>query len=602
MPSAARAAKVDREEMLSLAAPAGAIPESTMRVGQFRVLVRHFLERFFTSELASADGDARTRLVQVACTMGIPGLLVALYLYPVYHLPRAHRASNYWGSRPYWAQAGDHYFYVLYAFVAMGLLTIFEWDLFFPDLLDVYVLSSLPLRNLHAFGARVTAIFLLMGAALFDASFLAPLVLPAAADPPHLLPFLAAHLLAVATAGIFGATFFLALEGMLLGVAGDRLFRKVSLWLQGICVTLLLTMLLLYPVFFSTLQRLTTGSRWALAFPPFWFLGIYEKVLNGSAAPAFFAQAARIGWAGTLAAAAVAAVSYPLAWWRRTTGLIEGGAKREKGSRTATPASRILHRLLARSRGSRAIWQFIGQNLLRVPRYRMVLVMVGGAGAALVLATVLRAQVIGGQVRFVLSAQGLRATVPIVAFWTVAGFRSTFLAPADQRGRWIFRAILGKAGAAQALATQRWVVCASLLFTTAAAAVCCLAGGAALRNVIAAADQILVAIALAVLLTDIFFLNVRTIPFTGEPSQHSTNFALLLIPYLGFFPALVLFTVAAEPWIEASALHLAIAAVLALAAHLLLARVRRTRIADFARFADLDEDGDAFPLTLGLRE
>jgi hypothetical protein len=599
MASPARAAK---GEVLSLEVLARATPEKSRRAGQFRVLVRHFLERFFTSELASADGDARTRLVQAACALGIPGLVVALYLYPMYHLPRARYGSSYWGVRSYWAQAGDHYFYVLYAFVAMGLLTIFEWDLFFPDLLDVYVLSSLPLRNLRAFGARVTAIFLLMGAALFDASFLAPLVLPAATDPPHLFRFLAAHLLAVAAAGIFGSAFFLALEGMLLGLAGDRLFRKVSLWLQGTCVTLLLSMLFLYPVFFGSMQTLTTHSGWARAFPPFWFLGIYQEVLDGSSAPAVFGPMARIGCLATAAAAAIAAASYPLAWWRRTQGLIEGAAKRETRSRTVTWPSRMLHRLLTRMPGGRAMWQFIAQNLLRVPRYRMVLVMVGGAGAALVLATVLRAEVVGGRVHFVFSPEGLRATVPIAAFWAIAGLRSTFLAPADQRGRWLFRALLGKPVAPQSLAVERWVICAGLLLTVAAAAFCCLAGGPALRNSRAVADQMLVAVALTVLLTDVFFLNVQTIPFTGGRSQSSTNFALLLIPYLGFFPAVVLFTVAAEPWMEASALHLAIAAVLAIGAHLVSRRIRRNRIADFLQVTDLDEDGDTFPLTLGLRE
>lgn len=602
MPTTARAAKVESDEVLSLAVLARAVPAEPQESSQFRVLVRHFLERFFTNELASADGDAKTRLVQAACALGIPGLVVALYLYPMYHLPRARHASRFWGVRPYWAQAGDHYFYVLYAFVAMGLLTIFEWDLFFPDLLDVYVLSSLPLRSFRAFGARVTAIFLLMGAALFDASFLAPLVLPAATDPPHLFRFMGAHLLAVAAAGVFGSSFFLALEGMLLGLAGDRLFRKVSLWLQGICVALLLSILFLYPVFFGALQPLTTHSSWARAFPPFWFLGIYQEVLSGSSAPPVFGQMARIGCLATAAAALMAAASYPLAWRRRTQGLIEGAAKREKRSRTVTPLSRGLHAHLARTPGSRAIWQFIGQNLLRVPRYRMVLVMVGGAGAALVLATVLRAQVVAGHVRFVFSPDGLRATVPIVAFWTVAGLRSTFLAPADQRGRWLFRSILGKPGAPQAFAAQRWVICIGLLFTLCAAGVCCLAGGPSLQTVRVVADQLLVAIALTVLLTDVFFLNVQTIPFTGARSQSSTNFALLLIPYIGFFPALVLFTVGAERWIEVGAPHLAIAAAVAVATHFALAHARRDRIADFVRITDLDEDGDTFPLTLGLRE
>ncbi|HEX4039555.1 MAG TPA: hypothetical protein VHX37_15965 [Acidobacteriaceae bacterium] len=597
-PARARAAK---DEVLSLGVLAGAAHKEPAPASQFRVLVTHFLERFFTSELASADGDAKTRLVQMACALGIPGFVMALYLYPVYHLPRGH-VGRYWGPRSYWAQAGDHYFYVLYALVAMGLVAIFEWDLFFPDLLDVFVLTPLPLRSLRMFSARVVAIFILIGAALFDSSVLAPLVLPAATDPPHLFRFLAAHVIAVAAAGIFGASFFLALQGSLLGILGDRWFRKISLWLQGVSVMLLLSLLFLYPLLFRVFPALMqSGKAWIAWLPPLWFLGIYQRLLDGRAALPVFIRLAHIGFAATAAAVGLAAVSYPLAWWRKTRGLIEGGARRKGPGLVAAPARQFVHRILARTPACRAIWQFIGQNLLRVPRYRMVLVMYGGAGAALVFATVMRAAIVRGQIRWSLSPEGLRAAVPMVAFLTVAGLRSTFLAPADQRGRWIFRVILGKPGWPHATATARWVLVRALLFTVGAALAACLAGGPALRSREAVAGQLLVAVALAVLLTDAFFLNVRTIPFTGARAQDETNFALLLIPFLGLFPALVLFTVAVEPWIEAGAAHLAVAASLAAAAHIVLARARRARIAEFVQRLDFEEDGDSFPITLGLR-
>src|ERR1700733_93585 len=291
------------DEVPPLEVVARSVPEEAGQPTQFGVLVRHFLDRFFTNELASAEGDAKTRLVQVACAMAIPGVVVALYLYPLYHLPHRHRPGNFWGPRQYWAQAGDHYFYVLYSMVAMGLVTIFEWDLLFPDLLDVFVLSPLPVRNSRMLGARVAAIFILMGAALFDSSFLAPIVLPAAMDPPHILRFWAAHLLAVAVSGIFGAAFFLALEGVLLGVLGDRIFRKIALWLQGFFVLALLTLLFLYPALAGALKAVFQ-SKSALVFcvPPFWFLGIYERVLDGPAALPVFVRLAHVGFAAVMSA------------------------------------------------------------------------------------------------------------------------------------------------------------------------------------------------------------------------------------------------------------------------------------------------------------
>ena len=192
----------------------------------------------------------------------------------------------------------------------------------------------------------------------------------------------------------------------------------------------------------------------------------------GPATSPVFVGLARIGWMALAMAVGLAAASYPLAWWRKTRGLVEGTAKRERRRpgwrRRMSPSCMPPWRA---NPPAAAMWQFIGQNLLRVPRYRMVLVMYGGMGAALLFATVTRVSVAHGRIAFVFSPQGLRATVPIVAFWTVSGLRSTFLAPADQRGRWIFRVILGKAGLVEVSATQRWVFLWSALLSLAAAGV-----------------------------------------------------------------------------------------------------------------------------------
>jgi hypothetical protein len=310
---------------------------------------------------------------------------------------------------------------------------------------------------------------------------------------------------------------------------------------------------------------------------------------------------AHIAWAALVAAIALAVASYPLAWWRKTRSLVEGAAKRENRNWAAVPVRRAAHATVARTPAARAVWQFIGQNLLRIPRYRMVLVMYGGMGIALLFATVTRVSLQHRHIAFFFSPDGLRATVPIVAFWTVSGLRSTFLAPADQRGRWIFRVILGNAGPAEVGAAKRWVFLWSALLSLAAAGFACAVGGLAPRTWLFAADQLLVAVGWSLILTDLFFLNVTTLPFTGARSSSATNFALLLIPYLGFFPAVVMFTVALEPVVEASVGHLALGVGLAAGAHLVLRAMHRSRMADHVHRIDADEDEEEFPLRLGLR-
>src|SRR5215469_16276596 len=120
---------------------------------QFAHLVLHYLARFFNHETASPDGDAKARLVLAAFAAGIPGLMVAVYLWPVYHpmkgWPLGHPSDG--GPPPYWLQVNHHFFFVLYSFVVMGIVTVFEWDLFFPDLLDIFVLGTLSIHNQRLF-------------------------------------------------------------------------------------------------------------------------------------------------------------------------------------------------------------------------------------------------------------------------------------------------------------------------------------------------------------------------------------------------------------------------------------------------------------------
>jgi hypothetical protein len=202
---------------------------------------------------------------------------------------------------------------------------------------------------------------------------------------------------------------------------------------------------------------------------------------------------------------------------------------------------------------------------------------------------------------FAFSPDGLRATVPVVAFWTVSGLRSTFLAPADQRGRWIFRATAGKAALPHIAAARRWTIACALILTTGTAGCVAAAEPPALHTVRFLAGQILVAMALSILLTDGFFLNVKTIPFTGSQSNPAANFALLLIPYVGIFPFLVLFTVALEPTIEAGWSRLLGVAAGCLAAHIGLSLLHRSRIVGHFSQIDADDDQEEFPLRLGLR-
>lgn len=594
--------------VLSLNVQAAMGPAREPQRSQFELLVRHFLERFFNHETASPDGDSKTRLVQLAFAAGLPGLIVAVYLWPLYHpFPNWPPGSTRVGPPPYWLQANHHFFFVIYSFVVMGLITVFEWDLFFPDLLDIQVMATLPIKARRVFMGRVTAISFLIAGFLFDANFLAPLILPMSTDPPSLIRLETGHIAAVTASGLFAAFSIVAAQSVLLALLGERLFRKVSLLLQGAAVTGLVMLLLLFPVLSGvTPSLLQSGNRAVLLFPPYWFLGIYQHVLEGASSIPAFRTLQSIGWTALAIAVATAVCAYPIAYLRRVKNLIEGAVARRSRSRTTAPANAAVHALLVRRPVGRAVFHFINQTLLRLPRYRIYLVLYGGVGLSVLIATVLRLNVVQGQLRAEASPDGIRAAVGIVAFWVTVGLRSAFVSSGNQRGGWIFRFTHGRpayfAAAIQGLdATKMWVFACSALMTALVVAALRVISPAELRTIHATAAQVLVGAGLCVVLTDAVFAQVLTVPFTGEAVGEKPNLAFTMLKFFTFFPFVTTGALVSEMWIENSWAHFAAAALTVLVVHLWFRYRHREAVRINSQQAEVEEGEDDFPMRLGLR-
>lgn len=579
---------------------------------QFSWLLRLFLERFFNHETASPDGDAKTRLVQIAFAAGLPPFAVAVYLWPVYHPWRGWPPNqpSAWQPPTYWLQANHHFFFVLYSFIALGIATVFEWDLFFPDHLDLFILGSLPIVPLRSFAARVASIAVFIAGFLFDANILAPLVLPMATDPPNLPRFLAAHILAVFLAGLFSALSILAFNATLLAFLGERLFRRVALLLQSGLIALLVLLMLLFPVFSGAVPiLLQSHSAIVLWSPPFWFLGLYQHILGGAPDPAaqqIFATLAHIALVGTFAAGALTVVAYPIAYLRRTRHLMVGAGSHRASRHILRPLNLLLHAAILRQPTRRAIFHFIHQTLARVPRYRIYLVLYTGVGLSVVTATILRVHVRQQQISLALSPEGIRAALAIVIFWIVAGLRMACVSSGNQRGRWLFRIVDGSppslpTATEYSRATHLFVLLIAGLFSVVAFFVLRLVSPPALLTVAATASQSLVAAAMCLLLTDVFFLHVTAIPFTGESPREQPNLAFTVLKYFAFFPFVSALPVGLEPWIESSPRHFLIVFCATLIAHALLRRRHQSILRDFTNQPALEDGEEDFPMKLGLR-
>ncbi len=92
------------------------------------------------------------------------------------------------------------------------------------------------------------------------------------------------------------------------------------------------------------------------------------------------------------------------------------------GSRTGTGFATLIRHPVRR-----AVFHFISQSLFRVPRYQIYLVLYGGIGLSVVVASILRFTVAHQRLQKEFSADGILVATVIVTFWMIAGMRMAWL-------------------------------------------------------------------------------------------------------------------------------------------------------------------------------
>jgi hypothetical protein len=563
---------------------------------RFEVLVRHILHRFFHNELLASDDETK-RVMQIAAAVALPTLIVSLFLFPAYHaFPPAPL------HRPFWSQTGDHSFYVIYSFVVMGAVTVYEWDLLFPDILDIFVLSVLPIPSRKLFFARVFALAVFLILVQFGTSILGTIFLPLAAEQYNFFRHLLAHFVAVTMSGIFAATTFLCIQGILLNTIGEGLFRRITPLLQGLSIMLLLAVLLLCPTVAGSLEALmTSGSSAILYFPPFWFLGVYEYLLGGASTPAIFRSFAQTGCYALLLMLAGTLLTYPLAYRRRVRQLIEGSTATKTAASGTNFIRRLLHTTILAHPSQRAIFHFISQTILRSQRQRISLAIFGGLSVALSLAQIITLQVEPGQARIALLPMGIRSAIPIMAFFSVAGLRSVIAAPVDRRGSWLFRVLIGRPRSGHLAGAYIWVSLTTFFIGIGTAILLHTLSPTGMKIPRITTGQLVVAVGLSLLLPDVLLFSVRFIPFTHLHKSSVSDLPLAVLRYIVLFPIFVSILVAKEAWIEVSATHLLATIILFIGTHLILQRAQANLIAQSTLDTPLEE-ADEFPQRLGLRD
>src|ERR1017187_2401543 len=184
-----------------------------------RTLIGHFFRRFFDNDTVQVEGDTLTTVVRALAIVMVPGMQVAFFL------------QNRYPTSPPWNAMHDQYFFVLTSFVVMGAVSIFEWEMLFPDRLDFLVLSPLSVKPLQMLAAKAAALDAFLALFLFSCNVFGIVMLPAVSHGDFFRQIYA-QAAAVLLAGAFAALLILALGGVLLCVLDSTRFRMASPILQ----------------------------------------------------------------------------------------------------------------------------------------------------------------------------------------------------------------------------------------------------------------------------------------------------------------------------------------------------------------------------------
>jgi hypothetical protein len=413
----------------------------------FPLLVRLFMKRIFHGSNAGED-ELNLSMGLVLALLAIPGGFISLFLFDKYgSLLRWLRHQPSFDLLA--AAMPDEYFFIVLSMTVTGGVALWWWDSIFPDRRDFANLVHLPIPTRRIFLGNALALVLLAGLFTVDVNGASCILFPAvvgAAQPTlsFVVRFGAVHALAVGLASMFSFFAVFGVVGMLLVILPYAFFRKISLYIRSLLVTLLLATLSTSFAVPHAIANLSAKHRSPLEFfPPVWFLSFCQS-LRGRANPvmAGLAPTAVIALA---AAFVISLVAYTLSY-RRCFSRLPEIADAPPGNLGTTTAG-IFHLLdasILRTVFQKSGYRFVMKTLLRNEMH--ALTFGGFSGLGVVFASLALFSAFDGKGLRPLPSPELLSIPLILSYCLLFGIRSVFDVPANLPANWIFRFLLNNNG------------------------------------------------------------------------------------------------------------------------------------------------------------
>jgi hypothetical protein len=415
----------------------------------FLLLIRHFARRAVGG--GDTAGDLDLGLGGALTILALPGAFTALGLTSKYGALIQYFRGTLMDFHPYRECIPDEYFFLTYSMAVAGFITILRWDHLLPGRRDFSNLAPLPLALRSIFLANVAALGLIALVFALDVNafsgFYFPLLVTwrGTALGPY-IAVCAAHWVAVMGISLFTILAILALQGLLMALLPDTLYRRISLAIRAVLLIFFFALLVSAFIFPLPVVDFKLGSQMAgVWWPPVWFLSLFENLLSPlrdlspmGAGPALIAVGSVL---------VLVTISFGLSYRRYFLRIAERPDGMSQPSRASFLPLRWLKpvfQVWLRPGAETATFQFVVKTVLRNETHLLFAGL--WAGIALLLSleglTGVAAAPPGSG-----TYKGAMLAAPLIfSFGVIAGLRFVFDIPATIESNWIFR-LLASEGA-----------------------------------------------------------------------------------------------------------------------------------------------------------